>query len=765
MTKPVKADTKSEAFRAWFGNSKVVDARGKPKVVYHGTSTGGFSRFDEDRQNKPGFFFSDNKDVGRSYSDALRGKDPLFEPARTFAELQRFVQDSRDWDFEYDDGEWTLLRGSDSVATEPNTKEGKARLVEAFNDFGPPGVYAVYLRMITPLVIDAEGQGWGSIEDPIEVSVYDPKRRKVWKKGEFTTDSLAEFARKNGYDGLIVHNVVDMGDFAWGDTISATIYVAFDPRQIKSIYNTGTFNANNADIRYNPRRARQARPAKARRNESCRQPRYWGRGGAGMMFVCPEDSTALLLLRAAWVDQGGTWGVPGGGIGEGYYGTPISPPIQDEHLFLAKAKQEVEEECGSLPPGYSDAQIIGRTAYTDCGFQYVTYIVGITKAQKDAWRLHSPDGETDEFRWFPLSRVREGGRLDGRAVHFGVAYTLGSWQQAAANPRRVRRNSTARYVYHLTYASDLPSLAQTGLVPQKDTAEAWDNEPGVYFVNKFGYEAGAPESEEPAWLRIPAPEGLPPRFFDGALHEAHANQAFPPSTISVWVDGRGTPARKGDHGSWKPLLDVVRRNPRRARRNEASATTSPAFRRWFGGSRLIDKNGQPQVVYHGTKTPGHTVFTPREITRAGTGEALSGVGLYFSTEPREAASYAGEEGAVYPVYLRLENPFIRGYSRWRSGALAIATAYLSDLVNERYAQGKVATLREGSFLAEALPPTVITQMLRADGYDGVVDGHILMVLDGKQVKSATGNRGTFDVNDADIRHNPRRTRRARRSRR
>ena len=119
------------------------------------------------------------------------------------------------------------------------------------------------------------------------------------------------------------------------------------------------------------------------------------------------------------------------------------------------------------------------------------------------------------------------------------------------NPRR--RNPRARYVYHLTYASDLPFIARQGLVPRTDTEEAWDNEPGVYFVNAFGYEAGAPESEEPAWLRFPAPDGLPPRFFVG-MNEAHANRTFAPETLDVWVDERGRPAAKADGVRWSPLL-------------------------------------------------------------------------------------------------------------------------------------------------------------------------------------------------------------------
>jgi 8-oxo-dGTP pyrophosphatase MutT (NUDIX family) len=157
------------------------------------------------------------------------------------------------------------------------------------------------------------------------------------------------------------------------------------------------------------------------REEECKNEGYYGRGGSGMMFVCSEDGTILLLLRANWVAQPGTWGIPGGALDEDYHETPIDPPLDDseenEVKSLAAGKKEVVEECGSMPPDYSDGQVVGRTKYEDCGFQYVTRIVDITKEQKDGWKLRSDDGETDEFRWFPRNKLPSN-------LHFGVPLTL-----------------------------------------------------------------------------------------------------------------------------------------------------------------------------------------------------------------------------------------------------------------------------------------------------------------------------------------------------
>jgi 8-oxo-dGTP pyrophosphatase MutT (NUDIX family) len=151
-----------------------------------------------------------------------------------------------------------------------------------------------------------------------------------------------------------------------------------------------------------------------------------------MMFVCSADNTVLLLLRAEWVDQGGTWGVPGGGIEEGYYQTPIREPVTDPRIYVRVAVREVEEECGGLPPGLSASALVsaastGRLPYTeyeDCGFRYLTFIVDLTPEQKAAWRPYSSDDETDDFVWFPRTKVRRGATLDGHRLHFGVEFTM-----------------------------------------------------------------------------------------------------------------------------------------------------------------------------------------------------------------------------------------------------------------------------------------------------------------------------------------------------
>jgi hypothetical protein len=57
-------------FRAWFGNSKVVDEAGKPLVVYHGSGSN-FTSFDPSRvrfkEDGVAFFFTDNRGTADAY--------------------------------------------------------------------------------------------------------------------------------------------------------------------------------------------------------------------------------------------------------------------------------------------------------------------------------------------------------------------------------------------------------------------------------------------------------------------------------------------------------------------------------------------------------------------------------------------------------------------------------------------------------------------------------------------------------------------------
>lgn len=178
-------------FWRWFGDSKVVDAEGRPLVVYHGTGAD-FDTFDPSQANGRMYsggtentaFFSDNPDVGSSYA-----------------------------------GRRTDMTG----------------LSATFRDGG--NVMPAYLKVVKPLKASAKGESW----------------RDVQYKGEFyTTAELTEVAKSSKKDGMIVSRVKDYRDSGvTGDntTKPSTTYAVFSPNQIKSATgNAGAFDPENPNI-------------------------------------------------------------------------------------------------------------------------------------------------------------------------------------------------------------------------------------------------------------------------------------------------------------------------------------------------------------------------------------------------------------------------------------------------------------------------------------------------------------------------------------
>jgi hypothetical protein len=81
-------------------------------------------------------------------------------------------------------------------------------------------------------------------------------------------------------------------------------------------------------------------------------------------------------------------------------------------------------------------------------------------------------------------------------------------------------------------------------------------------------------------------------------------------------------------------------------------SSSDNVKRWFGDSKVVDAEGKPLVVYHGT-VRGDVGFQQRER------------GTYFTSSPDVANGYTsgtflrgGREGAVYPAYLSMQDPLV-----------------------------------------------------------------------------------------------------------
>ena len=116
-----------------------------------------------------------------------------------------------------------------------------------------------------------------------------------------------------------------------------------------------------------------------------------------------------------------------------------------------------------------------------------------------------------------------------------------------------------------------------------------------------------------------------------------------------------------------------------------------AFESWFGDSKVVDENGQPDVVYHGTgSTANFEAFDP---SFTGKGNDQLGSGFYFSTEPATASAYTSkvldtatpklggdDSPGIIPAYLSIQNPIILKGSSATMNSINISEAQARSII-------------------------------------------------------------------------------------
>ena len=158
---------------------------------------------------------------------------------------------------------------------------------------------------------------------------------------------------------------------------------------------------------------------------------------------------------------------------------------------------------------------------------------------------------------------------------------------------------------------------------------------------------------------------------------------------------------------------------------------SPWFKRWFGDSKVVDSDGNPMVVYHGTDAEFNE-FDFGKIgsnynESKGTSNNPEDGGFFFTTRRSSADNFAGDDESksrIIESYLNFKNPYVE-------------------------------TVDDYWDAAHKLDNSLNFKELRRNGFDGAIikspNGSLLVAFSPTQIKSATGNRGTFDKGDADIR--------------
>lgn len=186
-------------------------------------------------------------------------------------------------------------------------------------------------------------------------------------------------------------------------------------------------------------------------------------------------------------------------------------------------------------------------------------------------------------------------------------------------------------------------------------------------------------------------------------------------------------------------------------RREPENPAALAFKRWFANSKVLDEDGQPRVVYHGTSAS----FDAFEAKHAGNSSehATADLGFYFSSDPRVAAIFCREstgwdeddlktdpttpyfDGAnTMPVHLRIENPFRMEPAEF----IEMVEGATGKQVRAKLARLKLMQ-HDGIFIPKAEP------YLNAE-----LVGETWIAFQPEQIKSALSNGGAYDPTNPDI---------------
>lgn len=171
-------------------------------------------------------------------------------------------------------------------------------------------------------------------------------------------------------------------------------------------------------------------------------------------------------------------------------------------------------------------------------------------------------------------------------------------------------------------------------------------------------------------------------------------------------------------------------------------TESKYFKKWFGDSKVVDRNGQPEVVYHGTEN-NFKIFKNLGQSR----QIGANIGFFFTDSKKMAKQYANDV-RVLPTYLSLQNPLI------------VEPNSVIEIFDEQ-----IEITDTFDFLTQ-LDSRVSEQELKNEleyqGYDGIIlrntnvdtpfmqDMHdVYIAFNPEQIKSVN-NKGTFNPENPNI---------------
>ena len=233
--------TQSDAFKAWFGNSKAVDNNGKPKIFYHGT--------DQRREVFDGSFFTDSPRVASAYAEMKA----LQSAVDNNDDLNEIVNDI------------LTEEGGESI-TDLGPKQIR-EIAEAngidIGDVAPGHVEAAYLKVENPLDLREFGsdvgdvetlwnkmhdaglldEAWSDIDEEFHFEITEKYERQALYRF-LEEEGVQAKAFDKGFDAVVFTDMAPDGG------ATHTSWLVKDGSQIKAKSNRGTFDPMDKRIDY-----------------------------------------------------------------------------------------------------------------------------------------------------------------------------------------------------------------------------------------------------------------------------------------------------------------------------------------------------------------------------------------------------------------------------------------------------------------------------------------------------------------------------------
>lgn len=201
---------------------------------------------------------------------------------------------------------------------------------------------------------------------------------------------------------------------------------------------------------------------------------------------------------------------------------------------------------------------------------------------------------------------------------------------------------------------------------------------------------------------------------------------------------------------------------------------NPSFRKWFGNSKIV-ANGNPIVVYHGTNKDFDAFDIEKAMSEGGVFYFCRNPGFKKGWDSKSAGGYAsGVGGNVIPVYLKMEKPYVTGFTEELPSPSLPLFPHIYDKEDEEafekwYDKQKLFDKKFNDDRYKINYYCSEIRYAKKNGYDGVIFKHITddryhseihsypsdvyAVFSPNQIKSAIGNKGTFDATTNNISEN------------